>query len=229
MPQILKSFSIPSPRHSTSLKSPKRPKLPSRWSKTKSENIFVSFVGRSTKTHLGWPSIGAAESCTSSTGAQSATKFSTARRTWRPTNAGTSLETKWRRKLRRRKMKRSSRLTRRRLKMPPSTRSSLVVSVAAFSDGKKTKIYSKPVLSKSVFHSESYLKKHLVSHQVTPASPTVHEASAQKVNKIQSIVQQNVHQRFIDFERERRRFQSFSELYFQQRSAFQYVCHQNYR
>jgi hypothetical protein len=45
-----------------------------------------------------------------------------------------------------------------------------------------------------------------------------------------SLVHQNIQKRFFDLEREKRRFQSFSELYFQQRSAFQYVCQQqNYR
>lgn len=44
------------------------------------------------------------------------------------------------------------------------------------------------------------------------------------------IVHPIVQRRFIDLERERRRFHTFSELYFQQqRSAFQYVCHQGYR
>lgn len=78
---------------------------------------------------------------------------------------------------------------------------------------------------------ESYLKKHLVSHHTPVVEPTFIDPApvGSKIIKMQSIVQQNVHQRFFDFERERRRFQSFSELYFQQRSAFQYVCHQNYR
>ena len=82
---------------------------------------------------------------------------------------------------------------------------------------------------------ESYLKKHSTTHHhvSSPARATSFSdqvlPSSNKIIKIQSIVQQNVHQRFFDFERERRRFQSFSELYFQQRSAFQYVCHQNYR
>lgn len=78
---------------------------------------------------------------------------------------------------------------------------------------------------------ESYLKKHLVSHHTptTEANFIDQVPPSDKISKIQSIVHHNVHQRFFDFERERRRFQSFSELYFQQRSAFQYVCHQNYR
>lgn len=85
----------------------------------------------------------------------------------------------------------------------------------------------------STIHRESYLKKHLASHHQPPSisEPNFVDQSSpnNKIMKIQSMVQHNVHQRFFDFERERRRFQSFSELYFQQRSAFQYVCHQNYR
>lgn len=79
---------------------------------------------------------------------------------------------------------------------------------------------------------ESYLKKHLVSHhsQRTESSFADQNPAVVKVaHKMHSMVHQSVQQRFFDFERERRRFQSFSELYFQQRSAFQYVCHQGYR
>lgn len=82
-----------------------------------------------------------------------------------------------------------------------------------------------------VSHRETYLKKHLISHHSSSnESNFIHPTPLNvKIAKVQSVVHQNVHQRFFDFERERRRFQSFSELYFQQRSAFQYVYHQSYR
>lgn len=82
-----------------------------------------------------------------------------------------------------------------------------------------------------ILNRESYLKKHLASHHAPSIEPPFidHSQPNNKIAKIQSVVQHNVQQRFFDFERERRRFQSFSELYFQQRSAFQYVCHQSYR
>lgn len=77
-------------------------------------------------------------------------------------------------------------------------------------------------------HRESYMKKHQFSNHQAPKQD-MDVIQQHKIVKMQNIVHQNVHQRFVDFERERRRFQSFSELYFQQRSAFQYVCHPNYR
>jgi hypothetical protein len=76
------------------------------------------------------------------------------------------------------------------------------------------------------------MKKHqFTAHQTQNLPKTdLNINHQQKIVKMQNIVQQNVHQRFVDFEKERRRFQSFSELYFQQqRSAFQYVCHPSYR
>ncbi|KAL7017890.1 hypothetical protein ACKWTF_010557 [Chironomus riparius] len=83
-----------------------------------------------------------------------------------------------------------------------------------------------------IFRRESYLKKHIVSHH-TPVTDTPYQTQlapvSNKITEMQTLVQQNVHKRFLDFERERRRIQSFSELYFHQRSAFQYVCHQSYR
>ncbi|KAG5672328.1 hypothetical protein PVAND_002462 [Polypedilum vanderplanki] len=83
-----------------------------------------------------------------------------------------------------------------------------------------------------VFRRESYLKKHVAAHHVSTSEVSYQTQLTPVTNKIsemQNFVQQNVHKRFLDLERERRRIQSFSELYFQQRSAFQYVCHQNYR
>lgn len=110
------------------------------------------------KTLSGWPSIDAAELCTSSTGAPSATKCSTARPTWRHTNAGINRETKWRRKLRRRKMKPSSSLkTRRRLKMHQSRRSSRVISVGGFSDGIELKF-----IPKNIFYLKNYSAASLI-------------------------------------------------------------------
>lgn len=75
------------------------------------------------------------------------------------------------------------------------------------------------------------MKKHqLTTHQNSTIVKSDLNKHQQKIVKMPNIVQPNPHQRFIDFDRERRRFQSFSELYFQQqRSAFQYVCHPCYR
>ncbi|CAO1433118.1 unnamed protein product [Diamesa hyperborea] len=87
-----------------------------------------------------------------------------------------------------------------------------------------------------IFRRESYLKKHQVSHhvQVTEELQNQHHQSndliPNKDHDAAVVVHPTVQRRFIDLERERRRFHTFSELYFQQqRSAFQYVCHQGYR
>lgn len=87
---------------------------------------------------------------------------------------------------------------------------------------------------------ESYLKKHQVSHQTHESGKPIpsdnNENLIKPASETTSNINSNFHRRFgltaLDIERERRRFHTFSEFYLQhQRSAFQYVCHQqqNYR
>lgn len=119
-------------------------------------------------------------------------------------------------------------------------RNSHVCNVEGFLEGRHFLYINNLFLGKFYkhfsLHRESYLKKHQVSHhvQVTEESQNQHHQSNDLVpNKDHDapvIVHPTVQRRFIDLERERRRFHTFSELYFQQqRSAFQYVCHQGYR
>lgn len=221
-----------------SLKSQKKRKLHCRSSRTKSATTSASCVARCTKIRSALPSIAAVASSTSSIAALSAIKFSTAQRILRRTSAGTSPEIRERRKRRMRKMKIRTRTNLRpqlqcKLSKASTKRNFLVRIAGEFSEGSQNylKLVEHLWLILS-FHRESYLKKHLVSHhnQLTEPSFVDQAPVAAKANhKMQSMVHQSVQQRFFDFERERRRFQSFSELYFQQRSAFQYVCHQNYR
>lgn len=76
-----------------------------------------------------------------------------------------------------------------------------------------------------VFRRESYLKKHQISNH-TPADDSTSMDSVIPSTSKTTFIAQNANRRYLEFEKERRRFQSFSELYFTQRSAFQYV--QNY-
>jgi hypothetical protein len=84
---------------------------------------------------------------------------------------------------------------------------------------------------------ESYLKKHEISHQQSSENVSSDDNESifnKPISDVTSEIHSNASRRIgiatFDVARERHRFHPFSEFHFrQQRSAFHYVCHQNFR